>query len=232
MLDGLIGRLTLNNYSIRCFIIGIDHNSDVEGTNRIHFLIGETTSFLFPKDICLYDNFYDKIDSASNAGFVMNKTLTNSGGWENSYMRNFICGTSLSNYYRTFIGAISTELRTVLKPVAKYTDNTGGSSETESKITKTTDYSFLLSEFEVYGKASYSNRYEARKQKQYSYYSAGNSKLKRGYSDQNAAYKWWLRSVQTTALYEFLTVPAIKNAQNALPASAYVSYGFAPAFCV
>lgn len=39
-LNGTVGALTLSNATTYVFIIGFNHNSSVEGTNRIHFQIG------------------------------------------------------------------------------------------------------------------------------------------------------------------------------------------------
>ena len=107
----------------------------------------------------------------------MNASDTSSGGWKSSQMRTNICGTSLSSYSGTMIAIIPAELRAVLKSVTKYTDNTGGGGTAANAVTATTDYFFLLSEFEVFGSINYANSNEKNKQAQYAYYSAGNSKL-------------------------------------------------------
>ena len=110
----------------------------------------------------------------------MRTNQSNSGGWKNSQMRTNICGTSLSSYSGTIIAVIPAALRAVLKSVTKYTDNTGytGNGSAVGEVTATTDYFFLLSEYEVFGKISLGNTYESEKQARYSYYSAGNSKVK------------------------------------------------------
>lgn len=84
----------------------------------------------------------------------MNTSNTNSGGWEDSYMRNNICGTSKSTTSGRIMGAIPAELRNALKSVTKYTNN-NGSSSASSAVTATTDYFFLLSEYEVFGNITY-----------------------------------------------------------------------------
>ena len=71
-------------------------------------------------------------------------------------MRTAICGTSLSSYSGTIIAVIPAALRAVLKSVTKYTNNTGNSSAA-SAVTATTDYFFLLSEYEVFGTISRRN---------------------------------------------------------------------------
>ena len=159
----------------------------------------------------------------------MNSSRTNSGGWASSQMRTNICGTSLSSYSGTIIAVIPAALRAVLKSVTKYTDNTGGGSTAASAVTATTDYFFLLSEYEVFGSISYANSNESSKQAQYAYYSAGNSKIKYKHDGTSTAAYWWLRSPRAGNSYYFVRVgtDGTVNYYNA-----YGSLGFAPGFCV
>ena len=158
----------------------------------------------------------------------MNTGNSNSGGWESSNMRTAICGTSLSSYSGTIIAVIPAALRAVLKSVTKYTNNTGNSSAA-SAVTATTDYFFLLSEYEVFGSTTYANSNEASKQAQYSYYSAGNSKVKYNHSATSTAVLWWLRSPYASISTYFVFVYADGTVNFNY---AYYSGGFAPGFCV
>ena len=159
----------------------------------------------------------------------MNTTLISSGGWESSHMRTKILGTSLSNYSGTFIAVIPAALRAVLKSVTKYTDNTGGGSTAASAVTATTDYFFLLSEYEVFGSISRANSNEASKQAQYAYYSAGNSKIKYKHNGTSTAAIWWLRSPRASNSNTFVLVHTDGTVNYT---NAYYSLGFAPGFCV
>ena len=230
-LDGTVGHLTLSNYKAYVFIIGFNHNASVEGTNRIHFLLAKT-ALSGGTDVCLCDNKYGPDYGWSSPGadyFIMNESPTSSGGWKSSHMRTNICGTSLSNYSGTIIAVIPAALRAVLKSVTKYTDNTGGGSTAASYVTATTDYFFLLSEFEVFGSISYGNTNEKSKQAQYSYYSAGNSKVKYDHSKTSRTARWWLRSPSASSPNYFILV-GIYGAGSTY--SANYTYGFAPGFCV
>ena len=145
-------------------------------------------------------------------------------------MRTNICGTSLTSYSGTIIAVIPAALRAVLKSVTKYTDNTGGGNGSlERNVTATTDYFFLLSEYEVFGSTTYANSEEASKQKQYDYYSAGNSKIKYNHSATTAAVRWWLRSLSASTSDRFVSAG---NRGKISTNSAYASRGFAPGFCV
>ena len=225
-LNGTVGELTLSNVTTYVFIIGFDHNSSVEGTNRIHFQLGKT-ALSGGTDVALCDSKYNSQVSATGY-FSMNSSATNSGGWNTSQMRTKICGTSLSSYSGTIIAVIPAALRAVLKSVTKYTDNTGNSSAA-SAVTATTDYFFLLSEYEVFGTISRGNPSESSKQAQYSYYSAGNSKVKYNHSATSTAVYWWLRSPHASISARFVRVSTDGTVNSY---SANYSIGFAPGFCV
>ena len=231
-LNGTVGKLSLSNVTTYAFIIGFNHNASVEGANRIHFQLAKT-ALSGGTDVCFCDNQYapDSGWSSPGAGyFVMNESNTNSGGWKSSQMRTNICGTSLSSYSGTIIAVIPAELRAVLKPVTKYTDNTAnGGGSTASYVTATTDYFFLLSEYEVFGSISYGNTNEKNKQAQYAYYSAGNSKSQYKHNGTSTTAFWWLRSPIVSYSLNFVYVDA-DGAVNYIGASYYL--GFAPGFCV
>lgn len=222
-LNGTIGQLTLSNYSTYAFIIGFDHNASREGSNRIHFQIGKT-ALSGGKDICLLSSYSD------DSGFYMNTSNTNSGGWKDSYMRNNICGTSKTSTSGRIMGAIPADLRNALKSVTKYTDNTGNSSTSSSAVTATTDYIFLLSEYEVFGSCSISNSNEASRQQQYAYYSAGNSKVKYRHASTSSTAYWWLRSARRSSSGNFVSVDIDGSVYSYYGASS--SLGVAPGFCV
>lgn len=225
-LNGTVGTLTLSNYTIYAFILGFNHNAELEGQNRIHFQLGKT-ALSGGTDVALCDSKYNSQVSATGY-FSMNSSATNSGGWNSSQMRTKICGTSLASYSGTIIAVIPAALRAIIKSVTKYTDNTGASSDA-SAVTATTDYFFLLAEYEVFGTISRGNPNESSKQAQYSYYSAGNSKVKYNHSATSTAVVWWLRSpFAGSSTYFTLVIPdgAVSND------NAHYSIGFAPGFCV
>ena len=226
-LNGTVGNLSLSNYTTYAFIIGFNHNASVEGANRIHFQLSKT-ALSGGKDVALCDRLYDSMVSKTGY-FSMNSSQTNSGGWSSSQMRTNICGTSLSSYSGTIIAVIPAALRAVLKSVTKYTDNTGNNSTSASAVTATTDYFFLLSEYEVFGSISRANSNEKNKQAQYAYYSSGNSKVKYNHSATSKAVVWWLRSPVRNGSYYFVSVATGGTVNTG---RAYYSLGFAPGFCV
>lgn len=215
-LSGTVGALSMSGTHY-AFIIGFNHNSGVEGSGRIHFQFGKT-ALSGGSDICFVDSKYG--NTGSDAAFRMNTSNTNSGGWNNSYMRNTICPA--------FKNALPAALKSVLKTVTKYTDNTGNSTAA-SAVTATTDDIFLLAEYEVFGTIARGNTNESSKQQQYAYYSAGNSKIKNKHSATGEAALWWLRSPGSSSSTYFVFVDTDGTVYYT---SAYYSLGFAPGFCV
>ena len=228
ILNGTVGSLTLDNYQTYAYIIGINHNAELEGNNLIHFQLAKT-AISGGTDICFTDSSYNS--TASSAAFRMNTSRANSGGWNSSYMRNNICGTSKTSTSGRIMGAIPADLRNALKSVTKYTDNTAnGGGSVSSYVTATTDFFFLLSEYEVFGNITYGNTYEANYQQQYAYYSAGNSKVKYRHNSTGSAAYWWLRSPRAGRSYDFVDV--YPDGTVSYISGAYISLGFAPYFCV
>lgn len=190
-LNGKVGAYTFSNFNVDVFILGFNHNSSKEGSNRIHFQIGKVSG----KAVALCDSQYN--GSGSSAMFHMNSSDSNSGGWNGSYMRKTLLGNSntpASTLENSLMAALPSDLLAVMKTVTKYTDNTGDGSNSSGNVTSTTDYLFLLAEFEVFGTRYYANQYEQNSQKQYEYYKAGNSRVAYNHSAVSTAVWWWLRS--------------------------------------
>ena len=226
-INGKVGNFTFSNLAIDTFIIGFNHNSSREGTNRIHFQIGKIGG----KDVCLCDSQYGSGQSG-NGYFNMNPNNSNSGGWNGSYMRKTLLGNSgtpSSPPANSMLAALPSDLRAVMKSVTKYSDNTGGSPDNASYVTSTTDYLFLLAEFEYHGARSYANSAEKNFQLQYSYYKAGNSKVKYKHGETGAAAYHWCRSVYVGYTHYFCLVHTNGSATDS---GANNSWGAAPGFTV
>lgn len=218
-LSGTVGCLTLSG-TYYCYIIGIDHNASVEGTNRIHFQFGYTSS-TSSNSVCFVDSAY--YYSGSTDAFRMNLSNTNVGGWDGSYMRNTIC--------TEFKNTLSSDLLSVLKTVTKYTDNkvSNATGSVSANVTATTDIIFLLATYEVFGAVGYANTYEPDKQAQYDYYKNGGSKIKYKHTAIGTAAPWSLRSPVASSNQTFSRVV---EAGTSNTGNSNVSYGFAPCFCV
>lgn len=230
IVNGKVGGTRLSDLSVWVFILGFDHNSTYEGYNTIHFQIGKNAQ-VNGKDICLVDSQYSVVSPGIDY-FIMYKDSPNNGGWKNSNIRGNILSSSsysmMDPSSDTLAKALPSDLRSVMRRVTKYSDNTGGGSNTASYVTSTMDYLWLLSEYEVFGIRKYANSAEQNYQAQYTYYANGNSKIKYRHSESRTAY-WWLRSVSATSASHFCRV----NSSGSIDSTnANFSFGISPAFCV
>ena len=224
-INGQVGNTNFSNLSINVYIIGFNHNSAREGSNRIHFKIGKIGG----TQVGLCDSQYGSSTSTSGA-FTMNTSNTNSGGWNNSHMRKTVLGSDASPTSpraNTLLAALPADLRAVMKPITKYSDNTGGGNNTASYVTSTTDYLPLLAEFEIHGARTYANSAEQNYQQQYAYYQAGNSKVHYKHNATGTAADAWCRSVDATTTSVFCRVSTYGNPSYA---TAYDSWAVAPGF--
>lgn len=227
-LNGTVGHLSINQ-DVQVFIIGFNHNSDKEGANRIHIQIGKNTS---GDNIAFCDDQYNDRVFNETRYFTMNSKDTNRGGWNATTMKNTILhsgNTPLDTGTNTFMAALPSDLRAVMKPCTKYTDNVGDTQEVASHVTATTEHLPLLSEFEVFGGCSYANKYEQNWQTQYDYYKAGNSKKFNGAGARGSYVFYWLRSPFVSSNNNFCRVMS-----DGTPMYDYAtaSLGVAPVFFV
>ena len=118
---------------------------------------------------------FQLVDSL-NTKYSMNGSDTNVNGWRSSNMRTSTMATLLNQ--------LSSDLKSVLKSVKKVTSK----GNKQSSLETTSDKLFLLSEIEVFGATQSSYAGEG---KQYEYYTAGNSTIKKVNGSAN---NWWERS--------------------------------------
>ena len=252
-LEGTVGTLSLNT-DLNVYIMGFDHNSTLEGTG-ITFGSFMTTDSSH-KDVALVDSHYNSgVTDGSKWFNVSHWGSYNYGGWAGCDMRYDILGSTdvaPSGYDSTPTGSkvgydatstcatnpiastlmscLPSELRAVMKPITKYTDNaSGGSHIAETNVTASVDYLPLLAEYEIFGVRRYANQYEYKKQAQYAYYVSGNSKVKYQHRSTGSTAFWWGRSPRYNDSYGFCFVT---NSGNADYGNAQFAYGVAPVFLV
>ena len=255
-LKGTMGTLTLDT-TLHVFVLGINHNSAVEGTG-IQFGGFKSEAGADGKNICLVDDAYNTYKTNGTKIFNMNHWgNSNNGGWAACDMRYDILGstdvapsgygsskTSSSVGYdatatcatnpvaNTLMSCLPADLRAVMKPITKYTDNVGGGSgHVEANVTASVDYLPLLGEMELFGTGgSDNNEFENTKQVQYEYFASGNSKrVKYRHSDTASTAIWWERSPHKSNNTRFCCVGTGGYADSD---TARDSNGVAPAFMV
>ena len=219
------------------YIIGFNHDG---ASNTVDFGTFRSSS-LNGADLCLIDSMYNKGATNGSCYFNINhSSATNVGGWKGCDLRYDVLGstdtrgkdatanTLLRVNDGTLMGALPKDLKSVMKPMLVYTDNTGNKSISLANVTESVDYLPLLAEFELFGKCTNANPGEANKQSQYTYYLAGNSKVKKDHINQTGV-SWWTRSPykgnNASFIYVYLTGAVAYNATRN-------SLGLAPIFRV
>lgn len=236
------------------FILGIDHNESVEGKGITFGCFKKDFAATKNVAICFTDSVYTTGRVNGSKLYNMNHWGSyNHGGWKSCDLRYDILGStdiapdqygSPANYLgvghdpsetcatnpveNTFMAALPAELRAVMRPITKYSDNTGAGSNKSSDVTVTIDYLPLLAEFEIFGTRTYANTYEKNYQKQYDYYKAGNSKVIKEFVNGNPV-NWNTRSVYSTTQDSFCMVT--NNGTISATGGSY-SEGLAPIFMV
>lgn len=235
-LNGTVGTLALDNYQCKVYILGFDHNAEKEGQGISFGMIEGADG----KQLCLVDQYYDTSTSKVMA-FSMNTTQTNAGGWKASKMRKTILGsTDVENgdatpdtitnpAANTLMAALPADLRAVLKPITKYTNNVGSAGDA-SAIFATIDYLPLMAELEVFGVQTEANPNEQTYQAQYEYYKSGNSKIKNKQNDIAVTANWCLRSPNSDNIMGGFCMVDIDGMVYIMTSGK--SYGVAPVFLV
>ena len=253
LVNGTIGTLAVNQ-TLYVYILGFNHNSAKEG-NGIQFGTFKT-ALSGGTDICLVDSGYGSYYTNGTKYFNMNHWgNVNYGGWKTCDLRYDVLGstkTAPKNYGKqhasgdvgydaptdtatspvanTLMAALPSDLRAVMKPITKYTDNVGGGTgDVAANVTSSVDYLPLLSEHEIFASRSYANNNESSYQVQYDYYKSGNSKVKYRHSSTGSTAYWWERSPNYTNINYFC---GVNTSGNAGINNARYSYGLAPAFMV
>ena len=226
-IQGTVGTLEINgDYGV--FILGFDHNKEIEGEG-IHFGTFKTAA-ANGIEICFVDSEYSDTFDNGTKYFNMNHSgNTSVGGWAGCDMRYDILGSTdvadqdatptcaTNPVANTLMAALPADLRSVMKPMTKYTNNSGLTNDTASIITATVDYLPLLAEYERTGETIGASKYEKNKQKRYDYYVEMGYIRKYQHSKTEYEAGWWQRS------------PYI-SAQTAFTAASYGSGGATAAF--
>lgn len=203
--EGTANQISYSNLSVQVFIVGINHNSSREGNNLIHFQMGKINGALK----CFQSQWY-RDNLTNTGGFCHSRYASTSGGWANSLLRNeYLASASDGSFQNLFVAntyasLLPSDLKSVMLQVLKYTDCVGPGSNDSSSIDSTYDKFFVMSEYELFGIRRDANQYEQNYQKQYAYYSAGNSADARGVNylgrleSTGSGRNYWLRSPSTT----------------------------------
>ena len=258
LVKGTVGTLAVNT-TLYVYILGFNHNSAKEGAGiHFGTFKSALTNGADVCLIDSYYGSYQSYNGTKyfqmNHWGTSSNYNTNYGGWKACDMRYDILGstnkapsgygaqkttsvvgydaptnTATSPVANTLMAALPSDLRAVMKPITKYTDSVGNSSNVAGNVTASVDYLPLLAEFEIFGTRSYANQYEQNSQVQYDYYKSGNSKVKYRHSSTGSTAIWWERSPFYYTNHSFCFVHTNGSATNSY---ASFSSGLAPAFMV
>lgn len=256
-LKGTVGTKDIDQ-TLYLYILGFDHNAEKEGYG-ISFGGFKTANGKNGIDICLMDDYYNQgLTNGTKAFNMQHWGYRNYGGWARCDLRYDILGSTdvapqgygaiategqvgydatenctLNPVANTLMSCLPEELRKVMKPITKYTDNVGGGTgHVEDNISGVVDYLPLLGEYEIFTKESgayAANEYEQNYQKQYEYYAMGNSRVKYLDTDNATSAWWWERSPYYTGTTNFCSVYTNGGAGSG---AAGGSFGIAPALLV
>ena len=157
-------------------IDGVNYQFDIVGKNHDTYTAGGIAPLTFG----LHDCYGTK--------YLMNSSNTNTTSWNGSKMR--------TETIPAILAKMPVNIQNGIRAVNKLTATSGASNT----IKTTSDKLFTFSEMEVYGSVKNSRNGEG---KQYDYYKAGNSKVKKV---GGTAEWWWLRSPYTNYDYNFCAV--------------------------
>lgn len=179
------------------FIIGINHNADLEGANLIH--LGcfrntlENTNYTQHFSLIQNANSMYGAQSEYTKDFIMGYTVNqggaeNVGGWKGSNVRFY------ADFY-VIKRIFPDDLLAVTRKAKKYTDNVGNNTgAVASNVTATEDWFCIPSPRELGLSISYCNYNEANYQSIYKYFESGNRTTMFGQNDIGGPYSYWLRS--------------------------------------
>ena len=256
-LNGAVGTLNIN-ITLDVFIIGINH----EGKNGITFQGFKDSSnknvALVDSDYGNVSSDGSLLFNINHWGDSSSPYNAASGGWKGCDLRYDILGstdiqptgygavvvsgsrigydatltTATNPVSNTLMSCLPSDLRTVMKPMTVYTENSSTSSHnTQSNVTTSVDYLPLLAEKEICGDLTQPNAniYEKNYQTQYMYYINGGTKLKYKYSNNTSVTSYWLRSPYNVGNTSFCE---IYTSGNSLGESTRSSRGISPIFLV
>ena len=227
--DQLDGSEDIYHMAPRAYVLGFDHNSQYEGNNTIHFMLD-----VFAFTDSSYGNSYSaseyKNSDTSWCSLHHRDSNTNKGGWEKSVIRTKLFPKLFDHFpddWRNAIHNSQWNYKYTASAIGDVVDITGTNG----------DFFFLLSEYEVFGKITYSHPDEILMQEQYDYFRNGAMTVWSAYNDPSG--KWincWLRSPKYGDDARYCTVAgessSVASQGDPAYAKAKTSLGIVPCFVI
>lgn len=213
-LSGTVGTKTLSR-DLYVHILGFDHNSTIEGSGITFGCFRDLYNYQLVGLLGTSDNNYHQYTDGTKSTNMNHWGSLNYGGWAGSDLRYDILGSTdvaPSGYgaipdssrvgydatstcatnpvANTLMSCLPSDLRAVMKPITKYTDNVGGGTDSSTNVTSTVDYLPLMSLCECLGNfdSSAANSYEKDNQRKYSGYNENICKLENWTENEKTSY--------------------------------------------
>ena len=205
-LNGTVGTVSMNG-TYRAVLIGINHNSGIEGDNRAHFAFKE----------------YRYVPDALNA-------FSDSKYGETTDDENYFIGaevapnasTPLMNYSNAFLACFPAELQNVIVACKKYWVYQSAYINVRSALKV-----WSLSAVEVFGANAISNNQIAGLTKQYEYFTNGNGRFAVSLKNSSSLMtKYWLRDSTENTRY------AVNINGSLIEVDKNTSLGIVPCFAI
>ncbi len=179
------------------FIIGINHNAELEGNNLIHLgcfrdMLNEDR---YTMRFCLIQNEDNMFGTHTPYAkdFIMSWVEddggpNNKGGWKQSFVRMYSDTQLIKKFFPD-------DFLSVTRKAKKYTDNVGnGTGSVASNITATEDWFCIPAPKELGLSTSFCNFYEVNYQAIYKYFETGDKAAMFTQINSGRSSRYWLRS--------------------------------------
>ena len=252
-LNGTVGTYTFNNNRFYAYIIGFDHNAELERLG-ITFQLGYLGLNKEDHNLAFIDNNYNITNTSSTSrNYQININSKQYNGWQLSNMNTNILNNLSTNSFIKCLdndsnksvidpynntNPLPSKLHNVVdymiaKPIYSNNGNTNTTSNIPSNITETYNKLFLLSSYELTGQINTDNDInESYVQKQYDYYKVSSNTSRRNkykHNNPTSFCTYWTRSKiksNDTGYYS-----AFNSAANIFnKTKSITSLGISPAF--
>lgn len=248
LVKGNMFSLSVNGY-YWVYILGFDHNPNIEGYNRIHFMLGRTTqNYTGSSDICFVDKFYGSTSPQSSYPAISNMPFC---GWPTDATDSYdytaaafytLCGEDITDIKASsFSGkaayeipsCLPSDLRAVMRKFVKKYVRISDFTSSPNTVYSATNWMHIPNTTEIAGYQSSENFQpisgEYNNSKQYQYYKSGNTIKRYKHNSTGTSAKYWLRtqSKRDPSYHVY-----IKNGRLTSTAFPYFVFGICAIFCV
>lgn len=218
-LQGNVLSINVSSLEVAVFILGFNHNKELEGDKLLHLQIGKIDD----KIVAFCDASYGF--SAGLGSLILN--AASSGLFYGGNLWRNVCGNdtpATSPLPDSMMSALPEELRAVMRPAVKYSLEQDASGDWKGY----TGHESLMSIFAVTEvNPDYARTEEKSYCQQYDYYKSGNNYITYAHDNLGTAKDFWTRSAYKDAAYSYYALRLSPGGSTTSTIST-ASYGFVP----